>query len=112
MSESDELDNGKGQVIYVLLDEPSDVAKFGAPKEIDADKLGEHLDRLSSAVSRALGHVKSLAGEFQLSEISLEAKLSTEVGLVLVSKAGVEGAVKLKFVRQCLVAEKAGEEHR
>ena len=96
----------QAQAIYVLVDEPGDVAKFGGPKEIDADKLGEHLSRFSGAISRALAQVKTLAGEFQLSEITLEAKLTTEFGFVLLSKAGVEGSVSLKFARQRKEGEK------
>jgi len=85
--------------IFVLIDEPGDVEKFGGPKEIDADKLGEQLRRFSDGIRRALQQCKCLAGEFELSEISLEAKLTAEFGFILVSKAGVEGAVTLKFSR-------------
>jgi hypothetical protein len=87
------------QSIFVLLDESADVEKFGGPKEIDADKLGEQLQKFGDAISRALDKCKRLAGEFELNEISLEAKLTAEFGFVFVSKAGVEGAVTLKFER-------------
>jgi hypothetical protein len=85
--------------LFVLIDEPSDVERFGGPKEIDADKLGEHLQQFSHAISRALEKCTSPAGQFELKEVSLEAKLTAEFGFVLVSKAGVEGAVTLKFER-------------
>jgi hypothetical protein len=85
--------------IFVLIDEPGDVEKFGGAKEIDADKLGEQLRRFSDAIGRALQQCKRLSGEFELNEISLEARLTAEFGFVLVSKAGVEGAVTLKFSR-------------
>lgn len=86
--------------LYVLIDEPGDVEKFGGPKEIDADKLGEQLQKFSDAISRALQKCKSIAGEYELQEISLEAKLTAEFGFVLVTKAGVEGAVTLKFAKK------------
>jgi hypothetical protein len=86
--------------VYVLIDEPRDLEQFGGPKEIDADKLGEHLQKFGGAISRALEKCKDLAGEFELKEVSLETKLTAEFGFVLVSKAGVEGAVTLKFQRR------------
>ena len=88
------------ETVYVLVDDTGDVSRFGGPKEMDADKLGEHLSKFSRAMSRALEQCKTLAGEFDLTEITLEAKLTTEFGFVLVSKAGVEGAVSLKFTRK------------
>ena len=88
------------ETVYVLVDETGDVSKFGGPKEMDADKLGEQLGKFSGAMSRALEQCKTLAGEFDLTEITLQAKLTTEFGFVLVSKAGVEGAVSLKFTRK------------
>jgi hypothetical protein len=86
--------------LYVLIDDAADVEKFGGPKEINADKLGEHLLKFSDAISRALEKCKSLAGQFDLKEVSLEAKLTAEFGFVLVSKAAVEEAVTLKFERR------------
>lgn len=86
--------------LYVLIDEPGDVERFGGPREIDADKLGDHLQKFTEAVSRALEKCKRLAGQYELSEVSLEAKLTAEFGFVLVSKAGVEGAVTLKFAKK------------
>lgn len=88
------------ETVYVLVDDTGDVSRFGGPKEMDADKLGEHLGKFSRAMSRALEQCKTLAGEFDLTEITLEAKLTTEFGFVLVSKAGVEGGVSLKFTRK------------
>jgi|SRR5580704_15609236 hypothetical protein len=86
--------------LYVLIDESADVQKFGGPKEIDADQLGEQLQKFSDAISRALQKCKSIAGQYELQEISLEAKLTAEFGFVLISKAGVEGAVTLKFAKK------------
>ncbi|MCU1326135.1 MAG: hypothetical protein JWN34_1505 [Bryobacterales bacterium] len=91
--------NANENTIYVLVDEPTDLAKFGGPKEIDADQLGAQLQKFSDAVSQAVGHCKKIAGDFQLDEITLEAKFSAEFGFMFVSKAGVEGAVTLKFAR-------------
>lgn|ERR1700731_4113893 len=91
--------SAESRTLFVLVDETEDLQKFGGPKEIDADKLGEQLQKFGDAISRALDKCKRLAGEFELKEISLEAKLSAEFGFMLVSKAGVEGAVTLKFER-------------
>jgi hypothetical protein len=90
--------SAESRTLFVLVDD-EDLQKFGGPKEIDADKLGEQLQKFGDAISRALDKCKRLAGEFELKEISLEAKLSAEFGFMLVSKAGVEGAVTLKFER-------------
>jgi hypothetical protein len=91
--------SAESRTLFVLMDEPGDVERFAGPKEIDADKLGEQLQKFGDAISRALDKCKRLAGEFELKEISLEAKLTAEFGFMLVSKAGVEGAVTLKFER-------------
>ena len=94
MTQEDDSDT-----IYVLYDDGADVAKFGGPREIDAEKLGQNLQKFTNAISRALATCKTIAGDFELREISLEAKLTAEVGFVLVSKAGVEGTVTLNFKR-------------
>lgn len=93
-----------GDVIWVLLDAPEggDLSRYAGPMQIDAEKLGEHLRSFTSAVSKALEKCKSLAGEFELSEVAIEAKLSAEAGFVLVSKAGVEGTVGFKFVKRVI----------
>ena len=39
--------------------------KFGGPKEIDVDTLGEQLRRFSEGMSRAISRCKSLGGEFR-----------------------------------------------
>jgi hypothetical protein len=92
----------EGDVIWVLLDAPEggDLSRYAGPVQIDAEKLGKHLRSFTSAVSRALEKCKSLAGEFELLEVMIEAKLSAETGFVLVSKAGVEGTVGFKFGRR------------
>ena len=90
----------KPETIYVLVDDdPVGIARFAGAQEIDADKLGQQLQKFSSAISRALTQVTSLAGEFVLQEIDLEAKFTAEFGFVFVSKAGVEGSVTLHFKR-------------
>jgi hypothetical protein len=87
------------KTIYVLVDDPADVSKFSGVKEIDADQLGQQLQKFSDAVSQAVSHCKKIAGDFQLEEITLEAKFSAEFGFMFVSKAGVEGSVTLRFAR-------------
>jgi len=96
---SDESALDTGGTIFVLVDDPADVAKYAGPQEIDADQLGAQLQKFSHAISQAVSHCKSIAGEFTLDEITLEAKFTAEFGFVFVSKAGVEGAVALKFSR-------------
>jgi len=92
------------QDIWVLLDsptaDPGDIARYAGPQKISAEKLAEHLQDFVSSISSALKQVQSVAGEYSLKEITLEAKLSAEVGFVLISKGGVEGAISLKFVKK------------
>jgi hypothetical protein len=92
----------ESDVIWVLLDAPEggDLSRYAGPVQIDAEKLGEHFRSFTSAVSKALESCRSLAGEFELSEVAIEAKLSAEVGFALVSKAGVEGVVGFKFEKR------------
>jgi hypothetical protein len=89
-------------VIWVLLDAPEggDLSRYAGPVQIDAEKLGEHLRTFTGAVSKALRSCRTLAGEFELTEVTLEAKLSAEVGFALVSKAGMEGTVSFKFEKE------------
>ena len=46
--------------VFVLIEDSEDVAKFGGPKEIDVDTLGEQLRRFSEGMSRAISRCKSL----------------------------------------------------
>jgi|GEM_PF-6620862 len=92
--------------IWVLVDEPTgtgDLKKYSGPQKISVETLGKHLQSFVSGISKALQNYKTSlmeVGEFELSEVTLEAKLSTELGFVLVSKTGVEGTINLKFEKR------------
>ena len=72
--------------VYVLMDDADSVARFAEPKEIDVERLGNQLQTFSDGIGRALQQCKRLAGEFELDEITLEAKLTAEYGFTLVAK--------------------------
>jgi hypothetical protein len=94
---------GSRKEVWVLLDPPSgssDLAQFAGPQRIDVSKLGEHLRDFTSAMADVIKNCATVAGDFKLSEVTLGAKLSAEGGFVLVAKAGVEGAIELKFTRK------------
>jgi hypothetical protein len=87
--------------IWVLTEPaPAGIQKFGALEKIPVDKLREHLQNFTAAVSSALSGVQAIAGKFQLKEVGVEATFSAEAGFALVTKVGVQGAVTLKFVRE------------
>ena len=86
--------------IYVLADtSDAELQKFGGAKEIPIDTLKNHLQSFTAGLSSALSSCQTIAGQFELSEIEVQATLSAEFGFVLVTKAGVEGSVSLKFVK-------------
>ena len=66
------------QTVYVLMDDAASIEKFGGSKEIDVERLGKQLQAFSDGIGRALQQCKRLAGEFELNEISLDAKLTAE----------------------------------
>jgi len=94
--------NTEGEVIWVLLDAPEDgdLARYAGPVQIDAQKLKQHFQSFTSVIAKALEGCKPRKGDFELSEIAVEAKLTAEAGFALVSKAGVEGTVGFKFERR------------
>jgi hypothetical protein len=76
------------------------IQKFGAEQKIPAEKLREHLQKFTAALSSGFGAIQSLGGQFQLAEVEVQAIFSAEAGFIWVTKAGVEGGVTLKFVRR------------
>jgi len=85
--------------IWVLAEPvPAGIQKFGALEKIPTDKLRDHLQNFTAAISSALSGVQAVAGKFELAEVSIEATFSAEAGFALVTKLGVEGGVTLKFV--------------
>lgn len=88
--------------IWILVDAPEggDLAQYAGPLQIDVEKLGEHFASFTTAISKALAKCKPFGdGEYGLTEITFQAKLSAEVGFTLVGKGGIEGAVGFKFVK-------------
>ncbi len=86
----------------LVLTEPGEAGlqKFGAEQKIPVEKLREHLQNFTAALSSGLSAIQSLGGQFQLTEVEVQAMFSAEAGLVWVTKAGVQGSVKLKFGRR------------
>ena len=86
--------------IWVLTDSvDTGIQKLADAKEISVEKLREHLQKFTAAISSALGSVQTLAGDFQLAEVEIHATLSAEAGFVWVTKAGLEGGISLKFTK-------------
>jgi hypothetical protein len=90
------------RVVWVLLDGPEggDLRHFAGPLQIGVDKLKAHFQSFTSAIAETLEGCRSLAGDFELGEVTIKAKLSAEAGFVLISKVGIEGAVDFKFVKK------------
>ena len=87
--------------IWVLTEETGgDLAQYAGLLEIGAEKLKEHMENFSKAISTMVTGAQVMAGEYELGEITLKVSLSAEKGFVLVSKAGVEGALELKFMKK------------
>jgi hypothetical protein len=87
--------------IFILAESPdAGIQKLADAKEISVEKLREHLQSFTAAISSALGSVQTLAGEFQLDEVEVHATLSAEAGFVWITKAGLEGGISLKFTRK------------
>jgi len=89
--------------LWILVDEPpaaeGELARFWGRRKYSVDTLGENLQSLTEKISRALGNVTPLGHGFELDEISIDARLSAEVGFELIAKAGVEGGITLTFRR-------------
>jgi hypothetical protein len=93
------------ETIWVLVDAPSggDLMQYAGPLQIDVEKLGQHFEAFTKAISKAIEKASQPLGaksQYELTEITLEAKLSAEVGFTLVSKGGVEGTFGFKFARK------------
>ena len=89
-------------VIWVLVDTPEggDLSHYSGGLEISLDRLKGQFQSFTSKISEILEGCRSLAGDFELGEVTITAKLSAEVGFVLVSKAGMEGGIDFKFVKK------------
>ncbi len=69
-----------------------------------------NIESFTTDMSTALQSCRRLPGDFELSEVTLEAKLDLEVGFLLVAKGGVGGTVSLKFAHP--QASKGGSQPR
>jgi hypothetical protein len=88
--------------IWILVDEDkpdAELARFGNRKRYSADALGDRLQEFTSTLSQALSKIQKVAADFELSEVSVDARLSAEVGFELIAKAGVGGGITLTFKR-------------
>lgn len=95
-------DNKSEGTVFILADgapTAEGMAKFGGTHQISVEKLREHLQSFVRNVASALGGVATEIGAYQLSEVEVEASFSADVGFVFVAKTGIEGSVKLHFVR-------------
>jgi hypothetical protein len=97
-----EQDANNEDVIWVLIDSPpdGDIQAYAGPGQINADKLREHFQSFTTAMAQALEGLKSPVKDFQLSEVAIQAKLTGEIGFVLVGKTGVEGGVEFRYARK------------
>ena len=103
MSANDKSNNTSAEIL-VLVDPPanakgSEIALYEGALGVSAEKLGQYLKEFTSAISQSLSYIADLPADYDLSTITIEAKLNVEVGFVLVSKAGVEGTITLTFAR-------------
>lgn len=69
-------------------------------KEVDSDKIRQSLSQLAEELSTIFNEIKQV-GAFRLKEIHIQVDVTAEGGIALVgtAKAGVKGAIALKF--QC-----------
>ncbi len=65
-------------------------------KNIDVEKLGASMESLSANLGKLLQNIKKTDG-FSLKEAKVQLTISAEGGIVLIGKAGVKGAITLKF---------------
>ena len=77
------------------------IADRSRAKQIEVGRLRDSFGKLSEQVSAILQAVRKV-GEFQLREVTLQVEISSEGGVQLVGsvKAGVKGAITLKFAAE------------
>lgn len=86
------------EVLIVAETEQAGIAQYAAHQSIPVEKLRQHLSDFTAALSVALSSIAAV-GRFELTEVEVQATFSAEAGFAWVTKAGVEGGVKLKFTR-------------
>lgn len=98
-SSTEELAPGE---LWVLVDEEKpegELTRYWGRKRYSADALGDNLQKFTSTLSEALSKIQKIGAGFELSEVSVDARLSAEVGFELIAKAGIEGGITLTFKR-------------
>jgi hypothetical protein len=99
--ESDRQELARGE-LWVLVDdeEPqAELERFWGRKRYSAAALGDRLQEFTSTLSDALSKIQKVGAGFELHEVSVDVRLSAEVGFELIAKAGVEGGITLTFQR-------------
>ena len=91
--------------IWVLTDTSSlhgaaETLLSTAPSAVDVERLGEQLQGFVTAFSKSLARLPNvLPNGFSLSQVSVDVKLTAELGVVLIGQAGVTGGITLTFTR-------------
>jgi hypothetical protein len=72
-----------------------------SPKEVDAEKIQKSLRELVEQLSGIMKENKIKMGSLHLSELEVNVEITAEGGVALVgvAKAGIKGAITLKFSR-------------
>jgi hypothetical protein len=95
----------EANTIWVLTDAaPAQGAQTllpAVPSAIDPHKLGDQLQEFVIAFSKSLNRVQeaSVSG-YSLSEVSVDVKLTANLGVVLIAQAGITGGITLTFKRK------------
>lgn len=88
--------------LWILVDEEkpeAELERYWGRKRYSAAALGDRLQDFTSTLSEALSKIQKVSSGFELSEVSVDVRLSAEVGFELIAKAGVEGGITLTFKR-------------
>lgn len=83
----------------VIAGVPSYALLKSRRKTYSAADLGDRLQEFTSTLSMALSKIQGIGAGFELSEVSVDVRLSVELGVELIAKAGVEGGINLTFKR-------------
>ncbi len=83
------------------VDETAKTLLPSTPSAIDPEKLGEQIQDFVLAFSKSLDKIQSVSvSGFDLTQISVDVKLSATLGLVLIGQAGVTGGITLTFSKK------------
>jgi hypothetical protein len=101
MSDGNELAQGE---LWILVDETEEapegeLARFRGRKRYSAEVLGDKLQDFTATLSTALSRIQQIGAGFELSEVSVDVRMSAQVGFELIAQAGIEGGITLTFRR-------------